>query len=148
MRSYKKQRKSKRQRGKTTYGHGARKKWMGSSGGKGMAGSGKMADQKTTLITKLYGNKYFGKQGETSKGTRRKKLDVINLGDLDKNFERYKDKHNEIDLKDYKILGDGELTKALIIKAKAFTQSAKEKIEKVGGKAIIVKKQIKVETEI
>lgn len=35
-----------------------------------------------------------------------------------------------------KILGDGELTKALTVTAHAFSKSAKEKIEKAGGKAI------------
>ena len=35
-----------------------------------------------------------------------------------------------------KILGDGELTKPLIVKAHKFSKSAKEKIEKAGGKAI------------
>lgn len=35
-----------------------------------------------------------------------------------------------------KILGDGELTKALTIKAHAFSRSAREKIEKAGGKAV------------
>lgn len=34
-----------------------------------------------------------------------------------------------------KILGRGELNKALTVRAAAFTQSAKEKIEKAGGKA-------------
>jgi large subunit ribosomal protein L15 len=32
-----------------------------------------------------------------------------------------------------KILGNGELTKKLLVKAHAFSKSAKEKIEKVGG---------------
>ncbi|NPB07262.1 MAG: 50S ribosomal protein L15 [Aquificae bacterium] len=32
-----------------------------------------------------------------------------------------------------KILGDGELTKKLVVKAHAFSKSAKEKIEKAGG---------------
>ncbi len=36
-----------------------------------------------------------------------------------------------------KILGDGELTVALTVKAAAFTKSAKEKIEAAGGTAII-----------
>ena len=35
-----------------------------------------------------------------------------------------------------KILGDGELTKPLIVKAKKYTKTAKEKIEKVGGKIV------------
>jgi len=34
-----------------------------------------------------------------------------------------------------KILGNGELTKKLTVKANRFTASAKEKIEAVGGKA-------------
>jgi len=34
-----------------------------------------------------------------------------------------------------KILGDGELEKALIVKANKFTKSAKDKIEAAGGKA-------------
>lgn len=36
--------------------------------------------------------------------------------------------------KPIKILGDGELTKPLIVKANKFTQTAKRKIEAVGGK--------------
>ena len=37
-----------------------------------------------------------------------------------------------------KILGDGELTKNLTVKADAFSASAKEKIEKAGGKAEVM----------
>ncbi len=37
-----------------------------------------------------------------------------------------------------KILGEGELTKKLIVKATAFSASAKEKIEKAGGTAELI----------
>ena len=37
-----------------------------------------------------------------------------------------------------KILGEGELTKQLTVRAKAFSASAKEKIEAVGGKAEVI----------
>ena len=37
-----------------------------------------------------------------------------------------------------KILGGGELTKKLTVKAAKFTASAKEKIEAVGGKAEVI----------
>ena len=37
-----------------------------------------------------------------------------------------------------KILGNGELTKKLTVKASAFSESAKEKIEAVGGKAEVI----------
>lgn len=66
---------------------------------------------------------------------------VINLRDLD-----LFDAGSVIDLDDYglaglvhdlqdgiKILGDGELTKALTVKAHKFSKSAQEKIEKAGG---------------
>lgn len=37
-----------------------------------------------------------------------------------------------------KVLGDGELTAKLTVKAAKFTESAKEKIEKAGGKAEVI----------
>ena len=37
-----------------------------------------------------------------------------------------------------KILGRGELSKALTVQATAFSASAKEKIEKAGGKAEVI----------
>ena len=132
----KKRRKAARFRGRNSHGHGSRKKWRssGEQGGFGMSGTGKRADHKKSLIINLYGNNYFGKQGITSRGTAKDKSKFINLKDIEKKYEK-----GEIDLKDYKVLGDGEITKALTIKARAFTQSAKEKIEKAGGKIILTK---------
>ena len=51
--------------------------------------------------------------------------------DLDKLLERgaIKDKKSGL-----KVLGDGELTKAVSVKANKFSASAREKIEKAGGK--------------
>ena len=37
-----------------------------------------------------------------------------------------------------KVLGSGELTKKLTVKANAFTKSAKEKIENIGGKTEVI----------
>jgi large subunit ribosomal protein L15 len=37
-----------------------------------------------------------------------------------------------------KILGDGDLTKKLTVRAHAFSQSAKEKIEQAGGEAVVI----------
>ena len=69
----KKRKKKGRMRGTSTHGGGARKKRKksGHKGGVGMAGSGKRADHKKSLIIKLYGNNYFGKQGITSRGTKK-----------------------------------------------------------------------------
>lgn len=131
----KKKKKSVGQRGRTTYGHGARKKWKksGHKGGVGMAGTGKRADHKKTLINKLYGNKYFGKQGITSKGTKRDKRKKINIIDIEKNIEKFPKKDGWIDLSAYKVLGNGEIKNKLKIKALDASKSAKEKIEKAGG---------------
>lgn len=126
-------------RGKGTHGWGARKKHQGSGhrGGFGMAGTGKRADQKKSLVIHLYGNNYFGKQGITSRATKRRKNKVINIGYIAKNIDiiqkKFGNKEGVIDLSDYKILGEGELNKAVKIKARAISNSAREKIERVGG---------------
>ncbi|MCK5624640.1 uL15 family ribosomal protein [Candidatus Pacearchaeota archaeon] len=146
----KKRKKSSRMHGRKmgTHGTGARKKAKktGHRGGKGMAGSGKRADHKKTLITKLYGGKYFGKQGITSRGTQKDKENRINLQEIEKNIEKYGKKTTkgfEINLKSYKILGTGEVKSKLIIKAKEASKSAIEKVKKAGGEIILpIKKEM------
>lgn len=129
--------------GMGTHGWGARKKHIssGNQGGFGMSGTGKMAGHKKTLVTSLYGTGYFGKQGFTSKGTERKKNPVLNISNIVLNLESLKKEHGQKDgtlnLEKYKILGDGEITIKVSVKAKAASKSAIEKIEKAGGKIII-----------
>src|SRR3990170_7630159 len=93
MKKTKKRKKASRMhgRGAGTHGWGARKKHKksGHRGGKGTAGTGKRADQKKTLVNMLYGHKYFGKQGITSRKTKRDKRKRINLQDLEYNLEKY-----------------------------------------------------------
>ena len=125
--------------GTRTHGQGAMKRGSGHRGGVGMSGTGKRADHKKSLVLKLYGNKYFGKQGITSKRTAKRKLKTINIKKI---LEKFVGKSN-IDLSKYKILGDGEISQAIIIKAKAFTKSAKEKIEKAGGEIIVPEIKVK-----
>lgn len=45
-----------------------------------------------------------------------------------------------------KILGDGELKKKLTVEAHAFSASAKEAIEKAGGKAVVVETTVPAKT--
>jgi large subunit ribosomal protein L15 len=147
---FKKVKKAKKQRGNTTHGHGARKKWRksGHKGGVGMAGSGKKGDQKKTMITAKYGNKYFGKKGITSKGTARKKILKINLKDIEKNYDSFMKKFGKgdiLDLSSYKLLGEGELSKKVRLKVKEASLSAIEKVKKAGGSVeILMKKDIKI----
>ncbi len=135
-----------------TSGHGSRKQHRssGNKGGKGMSGSGKRADHKKTLITKLYGNTYFGKQGITSRKTKRDTRQRINIGQIEKNLKKYGKKTSkgwEINLKDYKILGKGDVKEKLIINCKEASKSAVEKVSKAGGE-IIVKKIEKMKTPL
>jgi len=126
-----------------SHGWGARKKHKksGHRGGKGMSGSGKRADHKKTLVTKLFGNTYFGKQGVTSRKTQRDTRQRINLGQIQLNLATYLKKAiarkvgtgYEVSLPNYKILGNGEIKDKMIIFAKEASKSALEKIKKVGG---------------
>jgi large subunit ribosomal protein L15 len=150
----KKRNKSSRMHGRKmgTHGSGARKKnkKTGHRGGKGMSGSGKRADHKKTLVTKLYGNKYFGKQGITSRGTKRDIRKRINLQQIELNLEKYGKNVGgkfEINLKNYKILGTGNVKNKLIINAFEASKSAIEKVKKAGGE-IIVKEIKKLETPL
>ncbi|PIN90173.1 hypothetical protein COU57_04310 [Candidatus Pacearchaeota archaeon CG10_big_fil_rev_8_21_14_0_10_32_14] len=140
-----------------THGSGARKnkKGKGHHGGKGMSGTGKRADQKKTLMLKLYGHDYFGKAGITSRRTQRDKSDRINLKDIYSNIDSLvkrgvakvqKYGGYEINLESYVILGDGnveDLKKLgkLTIKAKKSSNSAMDKIKKAGGEIIVSSKE-------
>jgi large subunit ribosomal protein L15 len=44
-----------------------------------------------------------------------------------------------------KILGDGDLTKKLTVRAHAFSQSAKAKIEQAGGEAVVIEPPVPAE---
>ena len=72
---------------------------------------------------------------------------IVNVGDLD-NFDAntvvtqellYENRViGKIQPYGLQVLGDGELTKPLVIKANKFTKQALEKIEKAGGKAEVL----------
>lgn len=142
-----------RLRGAKTCGYGFRKKHKGGKGehgGRGMAGSGKRAGQKITWIQRYHPN-YFGKRGFHSK---KKNLKVINLDEIEERMHKFLEKKIakktskgiELKLKDYKILGRGELKEKLIIEAAAFSKEATEKIKKAGGE--LIKKETGDEEEI
>jgi large subunit ribosomal protein L15 len=63
---------------------------------------------------------------------------LVNLKDLEENEKILSGETIDfsLDKKKTKILGDGELTKVLTIKANKFSSSARTKIESVGGKII------------
>ena len=86
-----KRRKFTRMRGQRGHGWGAKKKHRGAGnrGGRGMAGSGKRADQKKPTILKLYGNEYFGKHGFNRPQKVIEKIKAINLDKLQNKLDYY-----------------------------------------------------------
>lgn len=73
--------------------------------------------------------------------------DVVNVSYLDATFESNAEVDSEVlrkkgivgKLSDgVKILGDGELTKPLTIRANKFSESARRKIEEAGGECVVV----------
>jgi large subunit ribosomal protein L15 len=139
---WKRRSKRSRLRGQRTCGYGSRKKHRGkgSKGGMGMAGTGKKAGQKKTYVLKYFPD-YFGKKGFRS---RSKKLDAINLKDIQSRLNYFMEKKIakktsegiEINLKGYKVLGEGELKDKFLIKASKFSENAKEKIAKSGSRIV------------
>ncbi|MFH1209585.1 MAG: uL15m family ribosomal protein [archaeon] len=132
-----KRKKSTRYRGSQTHGSGAKKKRRGAGnrGGRGMAGTGKRADQKKPTILKLYGNAYFGKRGFKIPKKIKKDIKAINLDDLQRliNKNNLKEDINLNELGYDKILSSGNLSKKYNIACSYCSKKAKEKIEKLGG---------------
>jgi len=143
--------KNSRIRGARTCGWGFRQKHKGhgNKGGFGMAGS---HAHKRQITESSADGKYFGKQGVTSRGTKRDKTLRLNLRDIKDNI--FKKDGDKIDLKKYVILATGEGFKAEVTALKA-SKAAIEKMEKAGGKIIIpvkmekpvAEKELEEETE-
>ena len=143
----KKRKKNSRIRGARTCGWGFRQKHKGhgNKGGVGKAGTGKRADHMKQVV--LEGDRkkrYFGKQGATSRGSKKKKYDKINLSDIKENL--FKKDGIKINLSKYKILGRGEGFKAEIV-AKSASSSAIEKMKKAGGRIILPEKKVVEKSE-
>lgn len=125
----KKRTKSSRFRGSHSHGRGFKKKARGSGhrGGFGMAGTGKRADQKKTMILNLP-EKYFGKSKTLRRGRVAPKLKEINLDQISK---------DKTDFKGFKILSRGSPFDKMKVTASAASKSAIEKVKKAGGEIIL-----------
>jgi ribosomal protein L15 len=140
MKTHKRGKRS-RLRGSRSAGTGFRKKKKGGSGnkgGKGWSGTGKRGSQKqqkALMYAQSQGFKtYFGRRGFTSAPTAKKRTEQINLKDIKNNL--FEKEGQKIELKEHKILGEGDGFKAEIY-AKSASQSAIEKMDKAGGKIVL-----------
>ena len=140
-------RKSVKLRGETTHGFGSMKKnrGAGNRGGRGMAGSGKKADQKKPVVWK--NKKYFGKHGFKKKG---QKIDIvtINIQFLEGKLDAFEKEGKvskagdvySIDLEKVgynKLLGSGKATKKMKITVPYASKGSIEKIKGAGGEVTV-----------
>ncbi len=138
--------KSNKLRAKTTHGYGSMKKnrGAGNRGGRGMAGSGKRADQKKTKILKEFGKSYFGKKGFKRPQSTLFCNDCINVGDLsnylnDKNLVSKEGDSFVVEVKKLgfdKVLGKGKLVHKIKLISPSVSKIAKRKIEAAGGEVV------------
>jgi large subunit ribosomal protein L15 len=148
----KKRKKSSRFRGwqHAKRGGNERTRGHGNIGGHGMAGTGKRADQKKTLVVGP-GLKYFGKSKTLRRGQAIKKLETISLGRIQDNIKSLlatgvakltKDTY-EIGLEDNKVLLTEPFTLKAKITAAAATKGAIAKVESLGGSLFVEEKKVK-----
>ncbi len=147
-----KRRRRSRLRGRRTCGGGSRKKrrGKGSRGGHGMAGTGKKSGTLKLWVSKYAPDWLGGKVGFVSR--RKDAFKTINLDFIEKNIDNFIKSGEakkfpdriEIELKDYKILGAGNIKTKFIMKAFSASKQAVKKVEQAGGKLEVQKKEIKV----
>jgi large subunit ribosomal protein L15 len=124
----------------------------GPGSGHGKTGSRGAKGQYASAGAKLFSSLFEGgqmplyrrspKRGFSNETWRKARLE-FNVGDIDKHFQKG-DEVSAESLKEknilngsakmLRVLGEGEIAKAVTVKAHHFTKSAKEKIEKAGGK--------------
>jgi len=138
-------RKIRKKRGSRTQGYG-RVGQHRKSGSKGMRKAGRHKHGWSYVLR--YEPEYFGKKGFTSPKSLRRKVKVMNVGELDEVAEKLKGKEKEgkifVDLEVLgytKLLGAGKVTKSLVVKVPSCSKSAAEKIKEAGGKVLVESKE-------
>lgn len=109
---------------------GLRRRGSGNRGGVGKAGLGKRCKQKKHSYI-VDGKVGYGKHGFNSIY---KPIKSVSVGIISEMAEKSSDKKFEYDAKKMKILGTGQVRKAIIVKNySSITEKAKDKIIKAGG---------------
>ena len=142
-----KRKKNRAMRGSRTHGWGHPKKHRGkgSRGGVGKSGMGKRGQHKMSLLNSL-GIKNIGAHGFKRPQTVIEPVSALNLRDIELHIDNWLKKGLAAEDKNVitidmsklcvtKVLGSGHISRKMIISADRISASAKEKIEKAGGKA-------------
>ena len=140
-------RKINKQRGSRSNGGGCTKKrrGAGNKGGKGKAGAGK---QHWTW-TVIHDPDHFGKHGFKRPQKMIKKVNAVNLSYLEEHLDEFlsngvASKEDDVIVIDVtelgydKVLAKGKISKTYKISSPKFSASAIEKIEELGGEAILL----------
>lgn len=138
-------RKTRKKRGSRTVGWG-RVGQHRRTGGKPRRNAGRHKALWSYIIK--YEPDYYGKTGFVSPKSLRQRVKVINVGVLDAIVDKLEVKvengRSFIDLAGFgytKLLGSGKVTKPLVIKIGAFSESAVEKVKEAGGEILEMKNQ-------
>ncbi len=116
-----------------------------------MSGTGKRGDQKKTLIIKLYGGDYFGKERRGAGTREKKKTKSLSLATLKTQLRMLVEKGKareikgiyEVNLEDYKIVGNGALDLKMNIRAKSASAGARQAVERAGGSLVVTSEKEK-----
>ena len=131
-----KKKKSGRYRATRTCGCGNAKnrRGKGNKGGWGRAG---MKKHRFTYITR-YEPGFFGKKAKGFVRQNKSKVRVINIRDIESelNSPQYKEQKHRTLVFCGKVLGAGQITRAVEVRAVSFTKTAIKKIETAGGKTV------------
>lgn len=138
-------RRIRKKRGSRTQGYG-RVGQHRKTGSKGMRKVGRHKHLWSYVVK--YEPDYFSKKGFTSPKSLKEKINIINVGKLDEMAEKISTKKEKgkffIDLGKLgytKLLGSGQVTKALIVKVPSCSESAATKIKEAGGNVLAEAKQ-------
>ncbi len=137
-----KQKRGRYQRGRRTggWGFGKRHRGKGSRGGHGHSGIGKRGAHKVSFYTAHGGSIVLGKRGMQFKArTYKIPVKTISIEEIDRNAGKWGHEIDLIKLGYTKVLGQGTLNHKLKIICHQFSESAKKKIEKAGGEAVMPK---------
>jgi len=133
-------RKIRKKRGSRTVGYG-RVGQHRKSGSQGMRKAGRHKHLWSYVLR--YEPDYFGKKGFTSPKSLKQKPKIINIGKLEELAHKTSEEKEGkifIDLESLgytKLLGNGKITKPLIVKVTSCSKSAAEKIKEAGGQILM-----------